>query len=203
MALFDPFGVRVLGPIMRYFSSAQMDAELPPFCGLLLANRLRWSGVALAMSGATLMLFKPQRAGTGRRLFGTSPMLAADAMPVLAQGMQAVRRTVPSFGASAAAVQTWALLRFDVRSAMKSVTFLMMLLLAVANFIANHTIGDMCIDSAPYPLTRLMLEDLAGSMNAVLLLVLLFYSGELAHCDRLLKIANVTDATALPGWCPC
>jgi hypothetical protein len=75
-----------------------------------------------------------------------------------------------------------------------------MLLLAIANFIANHTIGGMRFDSVPYPLTRLMLEDLAGSINAMLVLVLLFYSGELVHRDRQLRIADVSDATPLPGW---
>jgi ABC-type transport system involved in multi-copper enzyme maturation permease subunit len=201
--LLDPFGVRVLSQLMRYFSGAQLNTELPPLSGLLLANRLLWTGVALAMFGATVALFKPQRAGTGRRLFGKAPAQAtADAAPASARRMRAVRRIAPRFDASTAAEQAWHLLRFDVRAVMRSLPFLVMLLLAIANFIANHTIGGMRFDSVPYPLTRLMLEDLAGSMNSVLVLVLLFYSGELVHRDRQLKIADVSDATPLPNWVP-
>jgi ABC-type transport system involved in multi-copper enzyme maturation permease subunit len=201
--LLDPFGVRVLKQLTRYFSADQLNNELPPLSGLLLANRLLWTGVALAMFGATLALFKPQRAGTGRRLFGKAPAQAiADAAPACMQRVPAVRRVTPRFDAWTAAAQAWHLLRFDVRAVMRSVPFLVMLLLAIANFIANHTIGGMRFDSVPYPLTRLMLEDLAGSVNSVLVLVLLFYSGELVHRDRQLKMADVSDATPLPDWVP-
>jgi ABC-type transport system involved in multi-copper enzyme maturation permease subunit len=201
--LLDPFGVRVLTQLTRYFSGAQLNTELPPLSGLLLTNRLLWTGVALAMFGATLALFKPQRAGAGRRLFGKAPaQAAADAAPASARRLRAVRRIAPRFDASTAAAQAWHLLRFDVRAVMRSVPFLVMLLLAIANFIANHTIGGMRFDSVPYPLTRLMLEDLAGSINSVLVLVLLFYSGELVHRDRQLKMADVSDATPLPNWVP-
>jgi ABC-type transport system involved in multi-copper enzyme maturation permease subunit len=199
--LLDPFGVRVLAQLTRYFSAAQLNAELPPLSGLLLANRLLWTGVALAMFGATLVLFKPQRAGTARRRFGKAPVQAgADTAPVPVKRAHGVRRIAASFDASTAAFQTWHLLCFEVRGVMRSLPFLVMLLLAVANFIANHTIGGMRFDSVPYPLTRLMLEDLAGSINAVLFLVLLFYSGELVHRDRQLKVADVSDAAPLPGW---
>jgi ABC-type transport system involved in multi-copper enzyme maturation permease subunit len=201
--LLDPFGVRVLSQLMRYFSGAQLNTELPPLGGLLLANRLLWTGAALAMFGATVALFKPQRAGTGRRLFGKAPAQATPAAaPAPARRMQAVRRIAPRFDASSVAAQAWHLLRFEVRGVMRSLPFLVMLLLAIANFIANHTIGGMRFDSVPYPLTRLMLEDLAGSMNSVLVLVLLFYSGELVHRDRQLKTADVSDATPLPNWVP-
>ncbi|WP_308601801.1 ABC transporter permease subunit [Massilia sp. Dwa41.01b] len=65
--LLDPFGVRVLAHLTRYFTSAQLNAELPPLSGLLLANRVLWTVIALAMAGATVALFKPQHAGSGRR----------------------------------------------------------------------------------------------------------------------------------------
>jgi ABC-type transport system involved in multi-copper enzyme maturation permease subunit len=209
--LLDPFGVRVLTQLTRYFNGAQLNTELPPLSGLLLANRLLWTGVALAMFGATVALFKPQRAGTASRshfrLFGRAPAqeaadVAPPSAPASAQRVQAVRRIAPRFDASTSAAQAWHVLRFDVRAVMRSVPFLVMLLLAIANFIANHTIGGMRFDSVPYPLTRLMLEDIAGSMNAVLVLVLLFYSGELVHRDRQLKMADVSDATPLPNWVP-
>ena len=109
-------------------------------------------------------------------------------------------RVAPRFDGWTAAAQAWHLLGFEARGVMRSLPFLVMLLLALANFIANRSIDGMRFDSAPYPLTRLMLADLAGSINAVLVLVMLFYSGELVHRDRQLKIDGVTNATPLPAW---
>lgn len=194
MALvLDPFGVRLLAQSMRYFTSAQLNTDLPSLSGLLLANRLLWSVVAIAMFGATLVLFKQQRADTGQRRM---PASVASPPPPPAPAV------VPFFDAWTGIAQAWHLLRFDTRSILRSVPFLVMLLLALANFIANHSIGGARFDSVPYPLTRLMLDDLAGSINAVLVLVLLFYSGELVHRDRQLKIDGITEATPLPAWVP-
>ncbi|MBF5043288.1 hypothetical protein FGE12_12890 [Aggregicoccus sp. 17bor-14] len=198
-ALLDPFGVRVLARLTRYFSAAQLNTELPPLSGLLLANRLLWSGTALAMLGATVALFRPQRAGTAGRRFGKAQPQAPAAV---ALRVPPVPRTAPRFDAWTGAAQAWHLLRFDLRSTVRSLPFLVMLLLALANFVANYSIGGMRFDSVPYPLTRLMLEELIGSTDAVLVLVLLFYSGELVHRDRQLKVADVSDATPLPGWVP-
>jgi ABC-2 type transport system permease protein len=74
--LTDPFGIRALGRATRYFSTAEANAGLPDIAGYMLANRAVWATVALALFGLTLALFKPQRAGTGKRLFGKAKALA-------------------------------------------------------------------------------------------------------------------------------
>jgi ABC-2 type transport system permease protein len=197
--LLDPFGVRALSQLTRYFSAAQSNAEVPALSGLLLLNRLIWSALALAMFAATIGLFKPQRAGTGRRWFGKAkPALALAGAPHNA----VPRRILPRFTTSTAFTQWWAVLRFDAKGVMKSLPFLVMLILALANFIANYTIGGMRFDSTPYPLTRLMLEELSGGINSMLVIILIFYSGELIFRERQVKIADVCDAMPVPNWVP-
>jgi ABC-2 type transport system permease protein len=199
VVLLDPFGVRALSQMTRYYSSAQSNSVLPAFGGLLMANRLIWSAIALAMFAGTIVFFKPQRAGTGRRLFGKAKLApASGATPRVA----APRRIAPRFNAATAVAQWWAVLRFDAKGVMKSLPFLVMLLLAIANFIANITIEGMRFDSTPYPLTRLMLEDLAGGINSMLVIILIFYTGELLFKERQVKIADVSDAMPVPNAVP-
>ncbi|STR18336.1 ABC-type transport system involved in multi-copper enzyme maturation, permease component [Janthinobacterium lividum] len=200
-ALLDPFGVRALALATRYFTSAEMNTALPPLAGLLLANRLLWSVLSLALLAATIWLFKPQRAGAARGWFRRAaraqpaPVATAAAAPVL-------RPVTPRFGMATAWRQFWHVLRFDTMGVLKSVPFLVMLLLALANFIANVSVGGLRFDSVPYPLTRLMLVELADSLNFVLAIVVMFYSGELVWRDRQAKIADLTDALPVPGWLP-
>ncbi|MCE3263712.1 MAG: rane protein [Pseudoduganella sp.] len=210
--LLDPFGVRVLAQATRYFTSADTNAHLPALEGALLANRALWSILALAMFGLTLVLFKPLRAGTGRawRKRGAAQVQAqarASAAGIAAHAASRIAarplpRKAPHFGSATAWLQTASLLRADALSILRSLPFLVMLLLALANFFANYTIGGMRFDSVPYPLTRLMLEELAGGMNDMLVIVLLFFAGELVHRDRQARIDGLTGALPLPRWAP-
>lgn len=210
--LLDPFGVRVLSQATRYFTSADTNAHLPALEGALLANRVLWSALALGMFGLTLLLFKPVRAGSGRgwRLFrraaaaASASAAATDHVRATAARLAArpLPRMLPSFGAAAAWLQAASMLRADTRAILRSLPFLVMLLLALANFFANYTIGGMRFDSVPYPLTRLMLEDLAGGLNDMLVIVLLFFAGELVHRDRQARIDGLTGALPVPAWAP-
>ena len=203
-ALLDPFGVRALAQATRYFSSAERNTALPPVAGLLLANRLLWSVLSLALLAAAIRLFKPQRAGTARSWFRRAVRAQPAATPATARiaPPAVLRRIAPRFGAATAWRQFRQLLVFDALGVLKSVPFLVMLLLALANFIANVSVGGLRFDSVPYPLTRLMLVELADSMNTVLALVVLFYSGELVFRDRQVKIAGLTGALPVPPWLP-
>ncbi|NVI80502.1 M1 family aminopeptidase [Janthinobacterium sp. BJB401] len=200
-ALLDPFGVRALALATRYFTSAEMNTALPPLAGLLLANRLLWSVLSLSLLAATIWLFKPQRAGAARSWFRRAARAQPAPVAIAATG-PALRPVTPQFGMATAWRQFWHVLRFDTLGVLKSVPFLVMLLLALANFIANVSVGGLRFDSVPYPLTRLMLVELADSLNVVLAIVVMFYSGELVWRDRQAKIADLTDALPVPGWLP-
>lgn len=199
VVLLDPFGVHALAQATRYLSSAQKNVDLPALSGLLLANRALWTGIALALFGATLVLFKPLRAGSGSAsLRKTSP----GAVATLPAPPVQLRRVAPHFGAREVAAQFLATLAFDARGVLRSLPFAIMLLLAIANFFANYLIGGMRFDSTPYPLTRVMLEELAGGINAMLVIVLIFYSGELIFRERQANIAGLSDALPVPNWVP-
>ena len=197
--LADPFGVRALGRATRYFSTAESNAGLPDIRGYMLGNRLLWSVVALALLGLTLALFKPQRAGTGKRLFGkTKVAAAAPAMPVEA----ALPRIEPRFGAATRWIQCWHILRFDAVSVFRSVPFLVMLLFGMLNMVGSSSQLDKMFGTDVYPRTHLMIELLNGSFSFFLIIIVTFYAGELIFRERQARIADVSDAMPMPNWAP-
>jgi len=198
--LLDPFGVRAFGRATRYFTTAESNTMLPPVAGYLAANRALWLGIALACFGATLVLFKPQRAGTGRRWFGKARPAAAGAAPV--PSTLTLPRVVPRFGSGTAWTQCWHILRFDAVAVFKSMPFLVMLLFGMANFIGAASQGNRMFGTAVYPMTYLLLQTLQGSFSFLLIIVLTFYAGELIFRDRQFKIADVSDALPVPNWAP-
>jgi ABC-2 type transport system permease protein len=197
--LADPFGIRALGRAVRYFSTAESNAGLPGIAGYMLANRLLWAAIALALFGLTLVLFKPQRAGTGKRLFGKAKTLPA-AAPVLPQ--VALPRIEPRFTVSTSVMQCWHIFAFDAAAVFKSVPFLVMLLFGVLNLVGSASQMGKLFGTAVYPMTHLMVELLNSSFTFLLLIIVTFYAGELIFKERQVKIADVSDAMPVPNWAP-
>jgi ABC-2 type transport system permease protein len=197
--LTDPFGIRALARATRYFSTAEANAGLPGFGGYLLANRLLWAAVALVLFGLTLVLFKPQRAGTGKRLFGKAKVLP-QAAPVPVQ--VALPRITPRFTGATRWIQCWHILTFDAAAVFKSVPFLVMLLFAVLNLVGSSSQMGRMFGTDVYPVTHLMVELLGNSFTFMLLIIVTFYAGELIFKERQVRIADVSDAMPVPNWAP-
>ena len=200
--LADPFGVRALARATRYFSTAEANAGLPAIGGFMLANRALWSAVALVLFGLTLVLFKPQRAGTGKRLFGKARQQAAAPVAPRAELPRALPTSAPRFTLSTRWLQCWHILVFDAASVFRSVPFMVMLLFGVMNMVGGASQMDELFGTGVYPRTHLMIELLNGSFNVMLLLIVTFYAGELVFRERQVRIADVADAMPTPNWAP-
>jgi len=201
-ALLDPFGLRAFGRMTRYFSTAESNAILPALNGFLIMNRLLWSVIGLALFTLTLVLFKPQRAGTGRRWFGKTKLENASqaATPQLAK--VSLPKVMQNSGNATAWIQFWNVLKFDTKAVFKSVPFLVMLLFGLVNFIGSASLSEVMFGTTVYPVTTNMLTILAGSFNFMLIIIVTFYAGELIFKERQVKIADVVDAMPVPNWVP-
>ncbi len=207
--LLDPFGLRAFGRMTRYYSAAESNAGLPSVSGFLLANRVLWSLVGVGFLGATVILFKPQREGTGKRWFGKAKQVTGVGVGVAAGGVNPLlvslklpRMAVRPASSATAWRQAWAVFCFDAKAVFKSVPFLVMLLFGVVNFIASVSGGGRLFGTTVYPVTQLMLQNLSGSFSFMLVIIVTFYAGELIFKERQAKIADVTDALPVPDWVP-
>jgi hypothetical protein len=200
VVLMDPFGLRAFARMTRYFSTAEANSALPPISGFILVNRALWSAVALLLLALTLVLFKPQRPDTGKRFWGRAR--AAPVAPLAPPPARRYRPVQPTVGTATPWLQCWNMLRFDAVGVFKSVPFLVLLLVGVANFIGGATMGGQMYGTKVYPVTRMMLETMSSSFNFMLVLIVTFYAGELVFKERQFKMAEVTDALPLPNWVP-
>ena len=57
-ALFDPFGTAAVSYVTKYWTASERNTLLPPFTGVLLANRLLWTAVAGAVFAAGYRAFR-------------------------------------------------------------------------------------------------------------------------------------------------
>ena len=58
MAFFDPFGITALNYVTKYWTASERNTVLPPLSGVLLANRLLWSGLAIVVFAVAYRAFR-------------------------------------------------------------------------------------------------------------------------------------------------
>ncbi|QQP97976.1 ABC transporter permease/M1 family aminopeptidase [Lysobacter enzymogenes] len=198
-ALIDPFGRTAFARVTRYWTAPELNGRLPELTGYLLANRVLWLSVGIAMTAAAFALFKPQRTGTGRGWLRRKSAPAAAAPAARAARVAAVR---PAFGAATARAQFWRSVRLDAVGVFKSVPFLILLAFAALNFVFGASSLQKLYGTQVYPTTSLMLIALQGTYSSVLVLIAMFYAGDLVFKERSAKLAEVTDAMPVPNWVP-
>ncbi|HEU5294832.1 MAG TPA: M1 family aminopeptidase [Burkholderiaceae bacterium] len=191
-SLLDPYGQSAIAVATRYWTAAERNAQLPPLSGALLANRLLWSGVGLALFALAAWRFRyAERAG--------SAAASADDEPVPARRSAA---TLPAPRADAATrrAQLWALARFDMAFVFRSPTFFVLLLIGLINAGAACWFSGELYGSPSYPVTRLMIEALNGAFTIMPILIAIYYGGDLVWRDRERRMHEIVDATAAPDW---
>ena len=199
--LLEPLGIRALSRTVRYWSADQRNSGLPAVAGYLLGNRALWLAMSLAMYAAVFALFRTQRTGTGRGWRRRAAPPVATPGPV-SLPKTAPQRVTPRYSAATTWAQFLHQLRFDTRGVFRSVPMGVMLVLGLANFIPAALNNQVMYGTAVYPVTAQILSTLQGSYSWLLVVIVMFYAGELVWKERGHRIHEVTDAMPVPGWVP-
>ena len=200
--LVEPLGVRALSRTIRYWSTDERNHGLPAFAGYLLANRALWLAISIGLMSATFALFKTDRSGTATRRWGRKAVLAAALELAPARTRIAVARVVPTITGRTAWQQFLKQVRFDTVGVFKSVPFLVMLAFGMVNFIPSALLRQSLYGTTSYPVTSQMVSALEGSFSFLLVIIVMFYAGELVWKERGAKINEVSDAMPVPNWVP-
>jgi aminopeptidase N len=199
-ALADPFGIAAVDLVTKYWTASERNTRLPPLPGDVLTNRAIWFGVAFALLGLAWFAFRRERRPSRRERRRTAAAAAAQA---------AAERTThlastPAAGAPAPRASGWAqlvaLTRFDMRSAFRSPAYIVLLGIGFINAIGGLWYADDYYGTKVHPVTRLMIETLAGSFTIIPLIIAIYYAGELVWRDRERRMHEIVDATPAPDW---
>lgn len=194
-AVLDPFAVSALSQVTKYWTVSDRNTLLPPLGGVLLYNRLLWLGVGTSLFALAYAVFRFEvngKAANAAAITKANPTRdAAPAPKVLA---------APSADGRTRRLQFWALTRFDMAFVFKSPAFFVLLGLGVFNafgslFSVVDVRGEMYL-----PVTRAVVDALAGSFTLIPVIIAIYYSGELVWRDRDHRMHEIVDATASPNW---
>jgi len=192
--MLDPFGLNAVDRVAEYWTIAEKNTRLVPLAGLLLWNRLLWTGVGLALLAFTYARFS---FSASARLGGKSAEQAVEQPPaVKLSSFAPTLEFTPR--ASFAALRE--LTRLQFKETVKNVFFLVIVLAGVLFVIASGLQVDQLFGTKTYPVTYEVLSVLGGTFMLFLLIIIAFYSGELVWRERDAGLAPIFDALPVKRW---
>jgi len=204
LTLFEPFGQAAFFEAVRYWTVAERNAEVPAFADVLLYNRLIWLGVAAAALVFTGWRFRFEvapRTSRWRRRRSRKATAADRSEPAAlpATGAIAAGGQRQAAGWEAAVDSFRSQLRMDIRGVLLSLPFYVLLAFGILN-VTGAFFGavSQLYGTEVYPVTRIMLQAVQGSFSFAVLVILIYYSGELVHRERQYGLAQIVDAAPWP-----
>lgn len=194
-AWFDPFGGIALGREIRYYTTFDSNTRLPALAGVLLANRLIWTGVGVAALAVACLTFRFETRRGSARPSRRSEAEASPAPRASGRPGAAVHT-----GPSAEIVQALHRARFEAAQILWSPAFVILLVLGLFNASGGIFLGLEQNGSVLLPTTIRMIQQLQGAFSFVVVLVAIYYAGELVWRDRERRVADIVDSTAAPDW---
>jgi len=192
VVLADPFGIRTLGLVTKYWTVAEKNSVSVGLTGLMLWNRLLWIGVAVVIFIAAYFRFSfTEKASKATPIDPEAPAAPLPAAsPVLVPRLR-----------NAAWSQAAQSLRIHMRGMLVSVPFIVVMLAGGINCLAslmlsategygNHTL----------PVTYWVLDLIRGTLYLFIIIVITFYAGALVWKDKDERMDEIVDATPVPEW---
>ncbi|MEO8175252.1 MAG: M1 family aminopeptidase [Sphingomicrobium sp.] len=200
-ARFEPLGNGALREATRYWTQSEMNGRLVDLSGTLLFNRGLAVLLALLFLGFTVWRFSmTERAPSKRKLRKLARREARDARvaavaPALDGGGVIARDAKPSRW-----VQFMARLRVEVRQVLTSPGLIVLSLFAIGNTAAALWLGQSTYGTTEHPTLAATINNVRGGFQIVLLMVAVFYGGELVWRERDRKLNEILDSTPVASW---
>lgn len=192
----EPFASRAMSDAVRYWTVAERNVMLPPFAGTLLYNRLLWITIGVASLALAYRIYRFADRGISKR---EKKKLAE---PGLSGGGGGPAGAIPSPNHNTAARRAllWLRTKFEMKQVIVSPAFPVLLAWGLfTTFFVLLTQRDP--EGRPrYPTTLVMIPKIEGTVDVLLLIVAVYYAGELVWRERDRKVHELIDASPMPNW---
>ena len=196
MVWAEPFGAGAYGLVTKYWTATERNTLNAPLEGVLLWNRLIWTGVGAAFLAAAYLLYRPSPRGA--KLKKQERLKALVETNVAATPVGALPR--PTYGFASGATQLWSRAVFETVLVFKSPAYVVLILLAMAFAVAVLFFTGEIYGAPILLVTRVVIDALTGTFGLISMVIAIYYAGELVWRDRDRKVHEIVDASSTPDW---
>ncbi len=203
-ALLDPFGLVTAEQATRYWTTADQNVQLLPLAGTLLANRLLWIGISVAIVAGLIARFRFAHAPRGGSGSANPPEDGvADALMAARSSALISRLNLPSVQpmhhGRARLQQFVTLTRRAFSEIVRDVYFYAIVAGGLVFLIIGANQVGTQYGTTVQPVTRIVANELSVSFGLFMIVLIVFYAGQLVWRERDLKVQPITDAMPVPG----
>ncbi|MFK7970880.1 MAG: ABC transporter permease/M1 family aminopeptidase [Bacteroidia bacterium] len=189
-AMVDMLGLRSFSVHARYFTPAEKNTVTSLLSGLLISNRLIWLSIASGVLGLAFWRFsfkeKSKKVKKQKVIIPSTGSSEAFKLPSVK----------PSFGASSLWAQFVSFYKMNTLNIVKSPAFIILSIFAFKLLFFSLVQGFEYFGLQSFPVTYKMIDRIEGSTDLFILIITVFFSGEIVWRDRVRKIDGVVDATS-------
>lgn len=186
-AMLDAFGLRTFSIETKYWTPAERNAMGIGFSGLVLINRAVWMITGIAVLALSFFTFSFKEKTKGKKKEQKEEVRPAQALsrPMIQQ----------SFAGPSSWIQFRSFFLMALRSIIKNPTFKILLAFSFILYTVNLIEGFEAFGLKSYPVSYKMNDTIEGAAGLFIIIIIVFFSGELVWRDRLNHINEVVDAT--------
>ncbi|MDB2439085.1 M1 family aminopeptidase [Hellea sp.] len=193
-ALLDPFGTVGLANDTEFWPASEQNSRLVPVSGSFLINRLIWLAVSLAGLFMAQRFFK--RGIVTRKIKPSKQLTDTHLSPDEIELVQVT--PAPPNGAKLS--RFLARFKYEYLTTVKSIPFAILLLIAIVNFSFVFVIRNQLSDMPVLLTGGQAFFVVQGGFTLFLLLMMVFFGGDVIWRERTAKITELIDSTAVQNW---
>ena len=191
-SLVDPFGAEALNVTTEFWPADEQNTRMSPLGGFIGLNRLVWGGLGLLLFAGIFRLFK-------RGLVTRKTKLGADVADTSTGRIHVSPATV-TLTASNTLSAFWVRFKYEYLTTVKSIPFAILTLLALSLFALVTYVQTVLNPNPVLPTNLQMIQTVLGSTTIPLMIILVFFSGEIIWRDKTAGITEILDASPVKNW---
>ncbi len=186
-SLVDPFGTNALVETTEFWPADEQNTRLTPLNGYVGLNRLVWGIITVGIFAAVFRMFK--RGLIGRKVKN----LAEDVTPDIRRGH--VKAVPTSFGPTDTIKTFIARIKHEYLATVRSIPFYILMGIALVLFTITVAASQFLAPDPTLPTSRQMAATVIGSFGLTMILIIIFFSGEIVWRDKVNGINEIVDAS--------
>ena len=193
VSLLDPFGTIALGIETAFWSPEEQNTQLAPFAGYVLINRLVWGGIGLALFAFCFLRFTRGIVTRSNKNTGGAALSHAAQEEI---ELHTLAKPISNGGFRTLLTRV----RFEYLTTIRSIAFMILTALILVLSVLFILIRDFVTPDPSLP-TNTLMSVLAFAGTVLPLLILsIFFSGEIIWRDRAAKMTELIDSTRTRNW---